>query len=180
VDSEGSDFEDGDPASDGMGTYGDYIYRKMMRQQLSDLAKPPPPDPPYPPPYTPADPATNPPVLTSSIPPPPPYPSLEVAAAASPNMWLHCVDIREVGDRVLGPARMRGEREGGGGGGGEASKERDISQVLCALWEQVLPSERRTGKFSKVSALVYLLYIVPVDDTDENVERRAEMVSTPI
>jgi hypothetical protein len=161
VDSEGSDFEDGDPASDGMGTYGDYIYRKMMRQQ-------------------PADPATNPPVLTTSIPPPPPYPSLEVAAAASPNMWLHCVDIREVGDRVLGPARMRGEREGGGGGGGEASKERDISQVLCALWEQVLPSERRTGKFSKVSALVYLLYIVPVDDTDENVERRAEMVSTPI
>ena len=177
MDSEGSDFEDGDPASDGMGTYGDYIYRKMMRQQLSDLAKLPPTHPAYPPPHTPADP-TTPTLLTSSIPSPHPSQFLEVAAAASPNMWLHCVDIREVGDRVLSPARMRGEREGGGGG--EASKERDISQVLSTLWEQVLPCESLTGTFSKVCALVYLLCKVIIDDNGQNVERLTEIVSTPI
>ena len=104
-DSEGSELDSADPASDGLGAYGDYVYRKMMRRQLSDLCQ-----------------------TGSSAPP-----SLEAAATASAKMWLHCVDNRDVGDRVLVPARTPSDAGGRSVGGGEEGEGGDISQVSTII-----------------------------------------------
>jgi hypothetical protein len=97
-----------DPSADGMGAFGDFVLRKMMRRQLADL---------------------------------------HAAAAAGVAMqehggdsderrhafqeqacWLHCVDARDLGDRILVPKGVFSSK-------GEEEARCGLSAALGRRWE---------------------------------------------
>jgi hypothetical protein len=105
-----------DPSADGMGAFGDFVLRKMMRRQLADLQQ---------------------------------HAAAAAAAAAADLLtpaaehgggsdelkhavqeqacWLHCVDARDLGDRVLAPKDVfssKGEEEEAACGASAASGRR--------------------------------------------------------
>jgi hypothetical protein len=110
------DSDEQDPSADDMGEFGDFVLRKMMRRQLADLQQH----------AAVAAAAATADLLT---------PAVEHGGGSDElkhdvqeqACWFHCVDARDLGDRVLAPKDVfssKGEEEEAGCGVNAASGRR--------------------------------------------------------